>query len=360
MTCPYCGSEHVIKKGRRSTNFTKQQQFKCKNCSGWFSLNIDKETGEYYRPVAQLYADKNRLLTKQIRDTDRLYNALTKLGHSIETYLKNLKPIKIPKIKTSKKDTKCIVQISDVHFGEIIDENSNKYNMQIAKERLFLYANKVKMYLKAHNVKDVYICFTGDMFNSDRRLDEIMMNAGARGNTLVQAFQIVEQFIIDIAKEYNVTVHAVVGNESRLNKEFTLSTPILSDNYDWILQQMLYIRFRDTNVTIDNDVALEKIIKIGGQNVLMLHGVSFPSNLGQKHVQELLGKYTLEGIPISLVIFGHVHSTYISNVFARSGSLSGSNGYSLHELNYIGRASQNLHFLYPNNTHDTIQVDLQI
>lgn len=42
VTCPHCGAEDLVKKGRRVTKIT-YQRFVCKNCKRSFSVPIDND-----------------------------------------------------------------------------------------------------------------------------------------------------------------------------------------------------------------------------------------------------------------------------------------------------------------------------
>ena len=65
-----------------------------------------------------------------------------------------------------------IIQLSDLHFGETIDCTMNQYNFDIAAARLAEFAAfKIAMF-KAMGIKKVFIALTGDLINSDRRIDE--------------------------------------------------------------------------------------------------------------------------------------------------------------------------------------------
>ena len=57
-------------------------------------------------------------------------------------------------------------------------------------------------------------------------------------------------------------------------------------------------------------------------------------------------------------IFGHIHSAYVADMFARSGSLCGSNAYSEGALQLSSRASQII-LMVDGSGIDGIKIDLQ-
>ena len=58
------------------------------------------------------------------------------------------------------------------------------------------------------------------------------------------------------------------------------------------------------------------------------------------------------------MIFGHLHSANITDFYARSSSLCGSNAYSDNELQYSSKASQNIHIIGKSDIH-SFKIDLQ-
>ena len=90
-----------------------------------------------------------------------------------------------------------------------------------------------------------------------------------------------------------------------------------------------------------------------------MHGESVGPSNTQAKITQVIGKYALKGIDIRFVMFGHVHSAHLSDWYARSSSLGGSNTYNENALTLVGRASQNIHVLHEDGLLDSIKVDLQ-
>ena len=91
----------------------------------------------------------------------------------------------------------------------------------------------------------------------------------------------------------------------------------------------------------------------------MLHGHGSLKGKLDTTVNQIAGRYSLKGIKIDYVIFGHVHSARVGDNFGRSSSMVGANDYSEKALNLNGRASQNCYIFYSNGNRDGIKVDLQ-
>jgi len=310
----------------------------------------------------QKYQDLNRIERKAFRKQAQLDNTLIELNTEIKNLLKNHElPKKIFRTKKIVSSKKCgaILHLTDLHLNELVNIVSNKYDFSIASQRMRKFVTDAKVYFHAKNVKDVCVCMTGDLINSDRRLDEILSQATNRAKALFLSVMIIEQAILDLQQDFNVSVVSVIGNESRLTKDIGWSDSVTTDNYDFMIHQTLKLLFRDSNVRFIDGNATEQIIEIVGQNILVFHGNQIKGAKMEQSVQKIIGKYASQGIIISFVISGHLHSPRNSDMFARGGSMVGSNDYSWGALQLISRASQNGHIFYENGNRDSIKIDLQ-
>jgi predicted phosphodiesterase len=251
-----------------------------------------------------------------------------------------------------------IVQVSDLHFNELINLPDNVYGFEVGAKRLQKYADKIRRLILNYNVKSVLIALTGDMINSDRRLDEMMNQATNRMKASILATKILWHFIQDINRVANVSILSVSGNESRIREEHGMSELLMSDNYDFLIFNMLKVMFRNGSGVkfIDGD-PVEQVININGSNILIAHGTTIKE--GQAFMQQVFGKYAAKGILLDYAIFGHVHFTNITDIYSRSGSLVGNNVYSDRYLNLVTKASQVLHVIEKDGSIDNIKISLQ-
>lgn len=310
----------------------------------------------------QRLTDLNRIERAVWRTEARRENALKAYVGEMCRLLKNLKFSRKPVRHTY--DTEggifTIVQLTDTHFNELINISGNTYDFKVAAGRLANYASKVKMYCKAHNSVDCVLALTGDLINSDRRLDELLSNSTNRSSATLIAVDLIQQFILDLNQDLNVNVVGICGNESRLGVEVGWSRGMVTDNYDSMIFNILRKLFEGSEgvAFLDTD-PLEAVVNIQGHNILFMHGHSIKGDKLERAIAQIVGKYSTKGISIRYVIFGHMHSARIGDFYARGASLCGANAYSDNGLQLSGRASQNVFFLYPDGSIDGIKVDLQ-
>ena len=321
-------------------------------------LIADKDIIEYNIRLAkqkQKFQDLNRIERKAFREDSRQENALIEYNSEIIKLLKR----ESLKTKLSKKkhntEAAIVVQIADTHFNELVEIESNKYDFDIASKRLQKYAYKVKEYVKFHKANKVLISITGDLINSDRRLDEKLSMATNRAKATFLGVHLLKHFILDINEIAEVQVCCVTGNESRVNFELGFVDMVASDNYDFTIFEMLRLLLPDINFLRGD--ALELVVEINGKNMLVIHGHQL-SKMDSNVVGKVISKYSAKGVIIDFIICGHLHETMIRDNICRSASLVGSNAYSENALNLSGTAAQNIYCFTDDGRHD-VRIDLQ-
>ena len=303
--------------------------------------------------------DKNRIFNKAFREHSRIENAVEEYSKELITLFENNNLNRTTTKHKINNKAVGVIQFSDVHFNELVDLENNKYDFRVASQRTRYFVNKAKTYFKTVNISNVVMALTGDLMNSDRRLDELLNQATNRAKATFLGVDILQQTILDLNNDFNVTVASIVGNEGRLNKEMGWSNIVATDNYDYTIFQCLRFLFRDTHVEFIHGDPSELIINVAGQNLLMMHGHGSFKGKIETSINQIAGRYALKGIHIDYVIFGHIHSARVGDNFGRSSSMVGANDYSEKALNLNGRASQNCYIFYNSGNRDGIKVDLQ-
>ena len=318
----------------------------------------DKDIVNYNIKLAkqkQRLQDLNRIERKSFREDSRFENALVEYNDALIKLLeKNSLNVKLSKIKHDT-DSVIVCQIADTHFNELVNLDSNKYDFSIAAKRLQKYAHNVKKYAKFHKANKILIAITGDLLNSDRRLDEKLAMATNRAKATFLSVHLLKHFILDLNEVSEVQVCCVTGNESRVNEELGWVDIVASDNYDFTIFEMLRLLMPNINFIRGN--ALELVVEVNGKNMLVIHGHQL-GKMDTNQIAKLVSKYSAKGIIIDFVICGHLHETMIKDNVARSASLVGSNAYSENALNLTGTAAQNIYCFTNDGRHD-IRIDLQ-
>jgi predicted phosphodiesterase len=318
----------------------------------------DKEIIEYNLRLAkqkQKAQDLNRIANKSFREYARQENALEEYNKELIKVLKE-NSINVELVE-QKKDSESVVvvQVADTHFNELVDLQTNRYDFKIASKRLQKFAYYIKQYAELHNASSFLVAITGDLMNSDRRLDEKLAMATNRSKATFLAVHLLKHFILDLQEQANVRVCCVTGNESRITEFCGWVDIVASDNYDFTIFEILRLLLPDIEF-IRGD-ALEVVVNINGKNMLVIHGHQL-GKMDSNQVGKVISKYSSKGVIIDFIICGHLHETMIRDNIARSASLVGSNSYSEKALNLSGRAAQNI-YIFTNDGRQDVRIDLQ-
>jgi len=310
--------------------------------------------------------DVNRIERKSFREYARVENAITEYAKALlnenRQYGEFLKTINInPLVLDLTRRGVGVIQITDLHGNELVDLPHNKYDFTILSKRLKLYINKCIKKFRDENIEKVAILFTGDLLNSDRRLDELLNQATNRSKASLLMQHLLTQAILEVRNAgFDITIVSVLGNESRVNKEMTFSNQGLSDNYDFNIIASIKQKLEFANIagvhwgTIDK---VEEVVEIDGLNWLISHDLSKFTDNQQKN-QSAIGRYSLQGMKIDFMIAGHIHATNVMGNSARSSSMTGSNSYNEIALNLAGKAQHNCYIAQDGRIETTV-IDLQ-
>jgi hypothetical protein len=299
-----------------------------------------------YKKEKQNAQDRNRIQNKAFREYARVENAVEEYGKELtrlnKEYGSKLSKIKFPVYK-AKSGNVGVLHLTDLHGNELINLPHNKYDFHVLSKRLKKHVAESLRYFEFHDVNKVLIAFTGDLLNSDRRLDELLNQSTNRAKATVIMIHLLTQAISEVRTKYPVSVVSVLGNESRVGKEMTFSGESLSDNYDFTIVAQLAQIFKFSGVKgveFKSYQNLKEVVSIGSQKWLFCHNLSGMLD-SQTKTQSEIGLMSLAGHKIDFIVGGHIHATRITDISARSASMAGSNTYNENALGLMGRASQN-------------------
>ncbi len=310
----------------------------------------------------QAYQDSNRIERKAFREYARIENAVSALNTEFiklvkEESFNTFKPTELPVAEYSGPKF-GILQLSDWHLNELVELPSNRYDISIASKRARRFIETAIREFLDDGITHVLVAFTGDMINSDRRLDEQFNMATNRVRAQFLAVELFKQVIEELSCYFELYVASISGNESRVDPEYGWSDAMITDNYDYSIHNILNLLFANNeHITFCGDCGAEKVVDFGGKKILLIHGNQLTRDY-EKSLSKVKARYADHGIIIDFVIFGHLHETHISALYGRSGSPVGANAYSENGLQLTSRASQNIYFIQKDGV-DGRQVLLQ-
>ena len=181
------------------------------------------------------------------------------------------KMLSIPKELKVVGNNAAILQLSDIHYGLVVDNYWNKYDPDIAKSKISQLRDKVIQYCKLNDVSDLYVTELGDAIAG--RIHETIRYQ-SRFDVITQIMQISEiiaEMISDLAKCFKIHYYCCLDNHSRLepNKKAALDLESLARIIPWYLKERV-----GSFVEINDNIYGEDIItfKCKGFNIAGCHG----------------------------------------------------------------------------------------
>lgn len=317
--------------------------------SNWISVHVADSELVYdnvrLAKDKQRLQDINRIERKSFREYARVENAVSDYCAEIARIIKE----NSRDLRSRLNINDCgivgggtgVIHITDLHANELINLPHNQYNFEILAKRLKKQIAESLAYFKYRGVEKVLIALTGDLLNSDRRLDEMLNQVTNRAKATALTSHILIQAILHVREHYKVDIVSVLGNESRVKQEMSFSNEAFSDNYDFNIMSMCKQTIEFAGIEGIRFLSIDKMettVDFGSQRWLLAHDVSKFTDKQDK-TQSAIGRYALRGEMIDFIIGGHIHANRATDLSSRSGSLAGSNTYNEHALNLIGRAS---------------------
>jgi predicted phosphodiesterase len=213
----------------------------------------------------------------------------------------------------------------------------NKSNFDVISKRFQKYADKIKERL-GKSVTNITVAFMGDLINSDRRIDELLVNEGCVAESLLKSLQILTAFLLDLSETYKINVVSVLGNESRLDLNIPMRDPI--NNFDFIIHKLLSELLNKTSIQFqDIERNYEKVIEVLGANILLTHGHT------KLTWNDAVKKYNKIGKILHYMLTAHFHTVKIKEQTSQGASMSGNNFYGAFGINDIADASQTIYIV---------------
>ena len=294
MFCKHCHSSKLTKAGFDND----RQRWECGICGhkSVFVIENLELIQENVRLAKQKQSaqDINRIERKSFREYARVENAVAEYNKQLVKIFDKYKLSTYVKKHSEDTSSVGVIQFSDVHFNELVSLPHNKYDFKVDSARCKLFVDKATKYFKAFGITNVLMVQSGDLLNSDRRLDELLNMATNRTKATFLAVDILQQVILHLNSNFNVSVAMVTGNESRVKKDWSWAASLASDNYDYTIFQTLRYLFKDTNINFIDGDPTEVVVEVAGQNLLVLHGNgSIKKTAVESSVNQIVGRYKI-------------------------------------------------------------------
>ena len=266
-------------------------------------------------------------------EVSRLYREQARresLQELFERCLTSYTPTGFSSFRLENKDypeSSLIIPISDLHYGINIDNSMNKYNEEIAGQRLSAYLNKIINIASIHNSRYAHIILLGDEVSGIIHTNLRLENNENVVKQVMGASELVSQFISAIASKFQeVYVYSVSGNHSRVFQDAKLNAK--GENLDTLIPFYAKARLsKFDNVMFVDNVIDESIVSFvcRKQIVYAVHG-------DKDNISSVVHNLTLmSGCKPNIIYMGHLHTNSLRSIYdtkvIQSGCICGNDAY---------------------------------
>ena len=310
-------------------------------------FDIKKERYKLNETRAQINADARRISREE---------TLKEIAHDFASQMsdkKMLDPVAVHKVINDEKAG--ILLISDWHYGIECFNYWNKFNPQIARQRVSELLNKVIRYGQENNIDKLYVLNLGDMICGRIHLALRLQSRIDVITQIMEVSEILAEFLNSLAKYFNVEYFQCFDNHSRIepNKQDALQLETLTRLIPWYLLERL-----KGSVLIHQNRFDEDIITFNCLNyrVGAVHGDK------DKPVTIVQNLTLMNREPYDLICSAHLHhhseDERNQTEIICNGSLMGTDEYAK-ELRLTGKPSQTLIISGKNSVREIVyKIDL--
>ena len=248
--------------------------------------------------------------------------------------------------------------LSDLHIGVDCDNYYNKYNIEIAAQRLSLLADKVIKYCDRNHVNTLHILNLGDMIqgliHTNARIEAQMDVA----EQVMVAGELISTFMAKVcAAAPNITYRSVYDNHSRAiaSKDEHIEKEQFSRIIDWFIQERLK---KSTIQFIENEIdGGIGSLEVCGKKLLFAHGHQDSKNASMQNFVGLTREW------VDYVCLAHYHNPASKDfqgckVFI-NGSIVGTESYAFGKRLFTKPSQKLLIFSLGNEDIQDIDISLE-
>lgn len=304
------------------------------NCTAEEQERLEQLRDELFKERCK-NADILKEKRKCLRDEAR-FEVLTSV---LKEGLSNLKPIVLNeyKLKTKSKKVYGVAQFSDWHYGKLVNNQWNFYNIDVAVERANILADKIIEKSKINSVTDLVIEINGDMIDGIINISARNVEEADVIKQITGVSELLAQVINKLLPYYeNVMVVTTIGNHGRIfaDKKFGAT----KENFEMLIPEFLKFRLNN-KVQIITSNGLDFVgYRINGDLICVSHGQNDKLSTVVSDYSKIYKEVPKE------IHLGHTHEykdINNSDIFTSvNGSLVGSDDYAI-SLRCITKPSQN-------------------
>lgn len=324
------------------------------------NFNMSNEAIEFKNKYSSQYKEREwvNAYRRLIREDVRIDNLKDEIKLVVDKL--NALPTITPKeinLDPNLSKTEAVLLFSDLHIGVDCDNYYNKYNLEIAQERVNKLLTDVTYYCYLNNVQKLNVLNLGDLIHgvihTSSRIEQEMDVV----EQVMYAAEILSQFLNELTRlGIEITYRSVSDNHSRVisDKNQHIEKEQFSRLIDWYVAE----RLKNTSVQMIEssiDFGVGKF-KVFDKTIMFAHGHQGNKN---SSFQEFIG-LTREWV--DYICLAHYHSPAIKDYqgckIIINGSIVGSEQYAF-SRHLFTKPSQKL-LIFQENNNNMIDIDIAL
>lgn len=295
--------------------------------------------------LEKIKAERKELLKEKVRfqDQKREYMSLLRMDARFEHLkdsmieaINNSSPV-VLEVKPVNKygDNHACLMLSDWHCGLEVENNWNKFNKEILKQRVEKLQNKVIDIIKTHKIGTLHMELMGDLINGLIHVTTRISNEEDVIQQVMTVSDILANFIVNVSNEVEeLNVYSTTGNHGRVvsNIKENLNGENFEKLITWYLEPKIYkltdgkiknVKFIENEY--DDNIA---VIKFLNETIFSVHGHEDKLKNGVDELCKMMKMFCTE------IHQGHLHSFYENEdhdmCVIVNGTLSGVDDFAKH------------------------------
>ena len=272
------------------------------------SAELDEKRDELYKQQVKT-RDKLREYRATLRDEARIEN-LADVIKSCANDISGIKPLNVSQYPTTKGERVAILQLSDLHVGEIVDDFLNTYNLDVFYTRMEKLTRKVIEYCKLMDIKTLKVLNQGDWIAGNIR---VTARVNSEEDVIEQTMTVAEvasEMLAEFAKEIEVVeFYSVTDNHSRVNKNYKehIEKESFSRFIPWFVKER--VKNIENIAIVENRINEVKEYELG--ILPIFHETAFYVHGHNDKINTMISDITLMTQIFPIVVFtGHLHKNY--------------------------------------------------
>lgn len=336
----------------------EQNEVDKKNNKKWNDLNSKERQISLEKEKMK---DQKREYFNLIRLEARWQELYDTILEKMEQYDTSKYSLDITPYELKDEKTEAVLMLSDFHIGNNVDTPANKFNIDIAWNRVDKLIVKTIKLCKANSVDVLHVALLGDMINGMLRVSNRLENNENIIEQILIVVDMIAYIISALSKSVrHIELYYAVGNHGRVSK---IEESIDAENFEYLVWEMLkmkldIIKLKEKicyNVYInENEFKDIGIATIFDKRIGLVHGhKDKKQNQALDKLNHLLTDYRVDEL-----LMAHFHNTRVGDGVIVNGSLIGADTYSQgRRLN--NEPSQTLVIYHKDNSRVICEINLR-